>query len=399
MRPYPVPANEKQRLKALHDYDILDTITEKEYDAITKIAAEICNVPASMMTLIDDKRQWFKSRFGFPVEETPRELAFCNYTIMDASRVLVVPDMREDERFSANPLVSGDPHAVFYAGAPLVTPDGFVLGSICVLDAKANDLDDNQRQALEALSHQVINSLELRKKIKELELIQQKLKRSNRSLENFARIVSHDMKTPLANISMLTTAFEESSESGLNESNRKMLELIRRSANGLVEFIDSILMQSKKITKGQSQKEVDANEVVKEVIALIAPPADMQISVRRKLPKLRINRTSLQQILQNLITNAIKYNDKPQGIIDIDLQTDDGYHHLTVTDNGMGIDPKDHDKIFRESKTLGQTDRYGNQGTGIGLAAVKEIIESIDGSISVSGEKGKGSVFTVRIPC
>ena len=128
MKPYPVAKNEKRRLQALYDYDILDTLSEKEYDSITKIAAQICNVPVSLITFLDKDRQWFKSHLGTEVNETSRELAFCNYTILDPDKVMVVTDLRVDERFLQNELVTGDTKIVFYAGAPLVTPDGYVLG-------------------------------------------------------------------------------------------------------------------------------------------------------------------------------------------------------------------------------------------------------------------------------
>lgn len=158
------PESEKLRLKALYEYDILDTVSESEYDSITKIAAGICNVQVSLMTLLDNKRQWFKSRFGYDINEIPREFAFCNYTLMDPQNVLVVPDLRADNRFSHNPLVTNDPGVVFYAGAPLINPDGHVLGSICVYDTKINHLDESQKAALAALALQVMNSLELRKR-------------------------------------------------------------------------------------------------------------------------------------------------------------------------------------------------------------------------------------------
>src|ERR1700709_1292883 len=124
MLSYPLPDNELQRLHALYDYAILDTLSEKEYDCITKIAAQICNVPASLITFLDNDRQWFKSHLGIDIRETPREISFCNYTIMDPENVTVVPDLRTDERFHKNPLVTGAPNAVFYAGAPLVTSEG-----------------------------------------------------------------------------------------------------------------------------------------------------------------------------------------------------------------------------------------------------------------------------------
>ena len=161
---FPCPSNEAARLKALYQYNVLDTFTEKEYDFITTMASQICNTPVALITLLDKKRQWIKSSIGFEITETPRELSFCNYTILDAENVNVVPDLRLDERYNSNPLVTGEPHAVFYAGAPLVTPEGFVLGSICVLDAQKKELTQEQQEALKALAKQVITTMELRKK-------------------------------------------------------------------------------------------------------------------------------------------------------------------------------------------------------------------------------------------
>ncbi|MEP7257986.1 MAG: GAF domain-containing sensor histidine kinase [Flavitalea sp.] len=398
MSPYPLPKNEKRRLQALYDYDILDTISEKEYDSITRIASEICDVPVSLITLLDEQRQWFKSSFGFEVKETPREFAFCNYTIMDKDNIMVVPDLRADERFSENPLVTGHPNAVFYAGAPLVTPDGFVLGSICVLDGKINNLTDSQKDALKALSEQVIGTLELRKKIKELKLVQQKLKKVNKNLKDFAHIVSHDMKTPLANISMLTGAFENSG-GRFNADDQQILELINKSAKCLSVFVDRILTQVVSNKDNTTVKTVDSYSVISEVIDLIAPPADFEISVQKELPKLRMDKGCLQQVFQNLITNAIKYNNKKKGIISITARTDQSFHHFQVADNGSGISRNDIAKIFQQRQTLDKTDRYGNKGTGIGLHTVKKILKDLGGKIVVTSEKNKGSVFAISIPC
>ncbi|MBC8035441.1 MAG: GAF domain-containing protein [Chitinophagaceae bacterium] len=159
---YPVPENEALRLKALDAYNIIDTMAENEYDCITRIAAHICNTPVSLISLLDQNRQWFKSSYGFKIAETPREYSFCNSTIMDGQSILIVPDLRVDKRFSDNPLVKGEPNVVFYAGAPLITPEGYVLGSICVLDDQVRTLDENQIATMMALSQQVVTQLELR---------------------------------------------------------------------------------------------------------------------------------------------------------------------------------------------------------------------------------------------
>lgn len=152
---------EDDRLAALERYRVLDTAPEADFDDIVRIAAQICGVPIALISLIDDKRQWFKAAIGLDVRETPREVAFCNVAIQQDD-MLVVADAASDPRFQANPLVVGDPSIRFYAGAQLVTPDGFPLGTLCVIDDKPRALSNDQTAALSALARQVVNQLELR---------------------------------------------------------------------------------------------------------------------------------------------------------------------------------------------------------------------------------------------
>ena len=164
---YPVPENETERLRALRSYRILDTKPEERFDDLTQLAALICGVPISLISLIDTDRQWFKSRFGLDVRETPRAQAFCTHAIMQPE-MFVVPDAAKDERFAQNPLVTGDMHIRFYAGAPLATRDGHLLGTLCVIDREPHTLTDAQRQALQILGRMVIANIELRSDLQEL---------------------------------------------------------------------------------------------------------------------------------------------------------------------------------------------------------------------------------------
>lgn len=164
---YPVPAAENERMAALRSYRILDTKPEERFDDLTKLAALICGVPISLISLIDTDRQWFKSKFGLDVQETPRAQAFCTHAIMQPE-MFVVPDASRDERFAQNPLVTGDLHIRFYAGAPLATRDGHLLGTLCVIDREPHTLTQTQKQALEILSRLVIANIELQKDLREL---------------------------------------------------------------------------------------------------------------------------------------------------------------------------------------------------------------------------------------
>ena len=161
MQSAPIPANEAERLAALLRYEVLDTSLGAELDDFTLLASQICDTPIALVSLVDEARQWFPSRVGLDLAETPREQAFCTHTF-ESRAMLVVPNTIEDERFATNPLVTGDPRIRFYAGAPLITSDGYPLGTLCVLDRTPRTLTANQRQALDALSRQVMRQLEHR---------------------------------------------------------------------------------------------------------------------------------------------------------------------------------------------------------------------------------------------
>lgn len=159
-----IPSNEEERLAHLESFSILDSFYESEYDDITTIASEICNTPISLISFVDNKRQWFKSHYGLNVSETPKEFAFCAHAINDPNNSFIVKDAREDIRFFDNPLVIGDPHVIFYAGIPLNGEEGFPLGTLCVIDHQPKELSQNQINSLKALSNQVMSLLKLRKK-------------------------------------------------------------------------------------------------------------------------------------------------------------------------------------------------------------------------------------------
>ena len=183
MKSAPKHPQENERLASLESLNILDTLPEAAFDEITMLASQICETPIALVSLVDEKRQWFKSRRGLDATETSRDFAFCAHAILE-DKTFIIPDSSKDERFHDNPLAMGGPHVVFYAGAPLLSPDGYPIGTICVIDRKPKKLSASQELALRYLSNQITRLLELRTQLSQQEKMNSKLEFKKVAIEN-----------------------------------------------------------------------------------------------------------------------------------------------------------------------------------------------------------------------
>lgn len=389
------PKNEQARLNALKTYSILDTLPEQEYDDITLLASYITNTPVSLISLIDENRQWFKSKHGLRVESTPRDVAFCAHAINKQDEVMVVPDSRDDERFHDNPLVTGDPHVVFYAGVPLVNSEGHALGTLCVIDQKPRDLSSEQLNALKALSRQLMNLFELRKNKQITENLNAQLEQQNKGLQNFASTAAHDIKSPLSTIIMLSDLLKKEHSDKMTGEAKEVVDYIGDSSHKLIELIDGILEYSKNTSLIAGKKElINIRKLIHSVINWIDPEKKVvfRLDVENDLVVFS-NKTALEQIFVNLLTNAIKYNDKAKAEIEVIIKTENSRFRGNIIDNGPGIPETETDRIFNIFQTTSLTDKSGSHGTGVGLATVKSLIEGLGGTISVTSRPGRGSNF------
>ncbi len=393
-----IPLNERGRLKALGEYSILDTLPELEYDDITQLASQICGTSISTISLIDENRQWFKSKVGLGVNETTREISFCGHAIVEPDKIFTVKDSRLDERFQNNPLVIGEPHVIFYTGVPLISPSGFALGTLCVIDDQPKELNQDQLKSLKSLANQVVSLFELRKSKLLLERLTNDLENRNLELEKFARVAAHDIKSPLNNISGLTELLVSQYADKLDADGITMMQMLNVSSETLRELVDGILEHSKADHIGiETQSQFDLYKLIRECILLLDNQSKYSFKINFSATIIVANKIALQQILLNLISNAIKYNDQEKVEIDINFAEDSDYYTFEVTDNGVGIDPKYQDKIFDIFEIVSVEDRFGKRGTGIGLSTVKKLVQVLGGQIRVESVVGQGATFGFSI--
>ncbi|MEI8085650.1 MAG: ATP-binding protein [Paludibacter sp.] len=389
---------EYERLKDLDSYSILDTLPEADYDNLTAIAAEICGTPIALVSLIDDKRQWFKSHHGLDATETPREFAFCAHAINEGDDVFVVQDSRSDVRFHDNPLVTGNPHVIFYAGVPLISENNLPLGTLCVIDHEPKSLSEGQISSLTALANQVVNLLKLRKSNAQLEESILRLEVKNDELERFAYVAAHDLKSPLIGIAGLAKLFSSDYGSIIDDKGQKMLDLIEGAADKLRRLIDGLLEYSRsENVLNENKSIINLKLLEKDIYGLFSFDKELKFIVKTSLIEIFANRTALDQILINLVANAIKYNNMDSTEIEIGISENNENYLFYVQDNGPGIEKQLQEKIFNIFEIVAVKDKFGQTGNGIGLATVKKLVEKLGGIISVESDLGKGSKFTFSI--
>ena len=318
------------RLEALRGYEILDTPREPEFDSLAELASRVCRTPIAAVNLIEDRRQWFKAEVGIGVREMPVDVSICRHFLLRPG-LNIVRDTRADPRLSGNPLVTGEPGLRFYAGCPLQTPEGHALGTLCVLDHRPRDLDEDQRFALRTLSAQVMAQMNLRLALRQKQrLVEQRdllLDEMNHRVKNSLQLITsivglraRSVADPAGRAALKDVQARVASLGAVHE------HLYRSDQAGTVEFAAYL------------------RDLVERLRPSLGLPAPVDLRAEPTTVPLAWA-VPLALIANELVTNAAKhaYPDGAGGPVRITLTRappgGDGGHVLTVADEGRGLPP------------------------------------------------------------
>ena len=396
MKAAPLPQNEDERLAELLSYDVLDTEAEQLFDDLTALASQICETPIALISLIDPNRQWFKSRVGLDAEETSRDIAFCSHAILQ-SDVFEIPNATLDPRFHDNPLVTGAPDIRFYAGAPLITPSGHAIGTLCAIDSKPRKLTETQKASLQTLSKSVVAHLELKRKNRELE-------RTSQFKSDFLSYVSHEIRTPLNAINTFSQLLEgEAQKLNLPSSFTTPLSHVSQSGERLLEIVNSVL-DIKQIEAGKMRvmpRAVNTKDFFTHLFSLTKIRAEdsgivFSTSIDNAMPdSLFFDDTKFGQVALNLLSNAIKFTNHGKSV-KAQVKYKSGKVIFNVIDQGIGMSDDDQKRLFTPFERMENARQIS--GTGLGLNISKRLVELMDGSIKVSSKLNHGTRISVTLP-
>jgi len=396
--PAAIPSNEAERAADLRSYELLDTLDERGYDDITFLAQYICETPISLVTLVDTERQWFKSAIGTgELRETTRADSFCSHLIGGPS-VLVVQDTHEDERFTDNPLVTGELGIRFYAGAPLVTPDGNVVGTVCVIDQKPRTLRPDQVKALEALARQVMARMELRRQMRENKLTADAMRTAEKlaAVGRMASAMAHEINNPLQSVTNLLYMVEITEDAAERRNYLKQAEDALARVSHLVTQTLHFHRQSKRAAP------VRLAELAESVLLLFRTrlshaSAEVLVTDGQTEPLVCLA-DDVRQVVTNLVSNsldALSGGGKGRLLVRVRDGIISGAQgvFLTVADTGRGIAPETMARLFQPFTTT-----KGIRGTGLGLWVSKGILQKHGARVRVRSRVGVGTVVRIFFP-
>lgn len=401
----PRPDNETSRLAALIEAHLLDTAPEPEYDDIVELASQICDAPISLVSLLDQDRQWFKAKIGLEESSTDRDIAFCSYAILDHDP-LVVQDARLDPRFANNPLVTGDASIRFYAGVPIETARGFRLGTLCVLDRQPRSLRDDQLFALRVLAKNVSRLVDLRiAQHRSNQLLEEvgdhatRLEQINYATTRLLSVIAHDVRGPLTSIASLLDVPDVNQLTGPDLP--WLLGEIRTQADTGRTLLDQILAWARTVMQGGPtiRTDVRMGPIVDDVVGIFESASHGKgITFERIVDDgpIATDPNLIRFVIHTLVSNAVKFSEGAPITVTVSLSENEMAIH--VKDRGRGIPDRIKERMFDWSRRSNTPGTKKERGAGLGLLLVRDFLDMVHGSIDVQSQEGHGTTVSVFMP-
>jgi signal transduction histidine kinase len=395
----PLPTGETDRLSALYELHVLDTAPEKDFDDIVSLASSVCGVPMSMVSLIDMDRQWIKAKTGTELTQSSRDQSFCAHAILGRD-LLVVPDARQDARFADNPAVDTEGGIRFYAGAPLITSDGFALGTLCVMDVEPRKLRLDQLQALRALSRQVTAQLELRRYSTALANTTARLQELERRKDDLAALVGGELRAPLR---LMSSYLQDLGATGLHDP--ELADLVGHATSahvrGLRDLLDHLLSLADAGAGGEGlhMRQIDLTRLTQRAVESVRPiAATKQIWILNQAggPSLPIiaDPVRLEQVLMHLLFAAVKYT-PAGGRVRVGTEIESGPTvRLDDLDMPDGLRPD----LFAHLYYGAIANPADVPGGDRGLAVAKQVLDAHHATVALSDRPGDGTSLHVVFP-
>lgn len=402
----PLP-NEDERLAELQRYDILDSPAERDFEEIVDLASQICGTDISLISLIDERRQWFKARKGLEATETDRDIAFCTHAL-HGDDIFEIPDATQDQRFEDNPLVTDDPSIRFYAGQPIRSASGQKLGTLCVIDHIPRQLNEFQRYTLRILGRQVERLLELHLRVRQVEESVQVIETQNQRLQNLNQVkdqtlsvLSHDLRSPLATLNTTLELFER--DYITSKDTIALVRELRPQVRQQLEQLDRVLHWA----KAQVQEEIAQSRSLMltpilyqslEWVKQEAQQKGIQLQVREETErKVTADPDLVEVVLRNLLKNAVKYSRKDDTIT-LFTEAESAGVRLGVQDTGLGIKEENLNKILDQSCLFSTLGTAREKGTGLGLLLCQNYLQKMNSSLEVASLRDEGCTFSFVLP-
>ncbi|MDX5480003.1 MAG: GAF domain-containing sensor histidine kinase, partial [Cyclobacteriaceae bacterium] len=367
-------------------------------DNLSKLASGIAGTEISLVNLIGPNTQWTVSSFGIEIQQMPREDSVCQYTIL-GQEAFEVRDLSADYRFKDKFYVAEDPCLKYYFGIPLINSEGMALGALCVMDKKTKQLTDDQRYQLKLLAKEVVERLEEKKQLNQVQQQYDKLRLSHKK-------VAHDIRGPLGGILGLAEMIESDINGISNKEILEFLTLIKKSSKNLLELSDELMHQNTvSYPNGNADQDLTLQDLKRKLEGLYSVQAiqkqvGLSVQVHGENVNVPFQKSKILQIAGNLISNAIKFTPS-LGTVKVTLEIIDyenqGILCLSVKDSGVGI-KADQIELILNGKSESSDGTEGEQGYGFGLNLVKYLVDTLEGELLIDSSEGAGTHVKVHLP-